>query len=83
MYVSDILSSASQGTYEERGLTVPRGQDLAVVRSQGVASYTADGYVDRRAATSGKLGSRRTDRWLPYSAPFVAQLLAQMEDQKS
>ena len=32
---------------------------------------------ERRCGDHGKLGRRRTDSWMPYSTPFVAQALSQ------
>ena len=34
-------------------------------------------HPDRRSSDQGRLGRRRTDSWMPYSTPFVAQTLAQ------
>jgi hypothetical protein len=34
------------------------------------------GCGDRRRGRSGRLGRRKTDAWMPYNTPFLAQFLA-------
>lgn len=59
-----------------------QGESGPFAAHRGVGAVGAGGGVDRRQGRSGKLGSRRTDNWMPYSTAFVAQLLAQQLDEQ-
>lgn len=53
--------------------------ETANTRDGGETSFLAENCSsgDRRDKNSGRIGRRATDLWLPYSTPFVAQLIAQ------
>ena len=55
----------------KNGITGAEYQDRAL-RPESDSSFS-----ERRATDSGRLGRRKSDLWMPYSAPFVVQLLNQ------